>query len=163
MTCFAFFGGCAMLSLLLRQRRQPLASRVVIAFMILLVLGGFTLGVRQYRAMKPAAIEHYAAAAHNAFQAGNAKDAAEEAQRVLRLAPGHAGAMQIVDTLHRQYRDAALAALAAADAKAAMDNAQNAINLKGRESDARDLLAEAKALQKAQNKAAKAESENAEQ
>ena len=43
-----------------------------------------------------------------------------------------------------------------------MDNAQNAINLKGRESDARDLLAEAKALQKAQNKAAKAESENAE-
>ncbi len=162
MTCFAFFGGCAMLSLLLRQRRQPLASRVVIAFMILLVLGGFTLGVRQYRAMKPAAIEHYAAAAHNAFQAGNAKDAAEEAQRVLRLAPGHAGAMQIVDALHRQYRDAALAALAAADAKAAMDNAQNAINLKGRESDARDLLAEAKALQKAQNKAAKAESENAE-
>ena len=163
MTCFAFFGGCAMLSLLLRQRRQPLASRVVIAFMILLVLGGFTLGVRQYRAMKPAAIEHYAAAAHTAFQAGNAKDAAEEAQRVLRLAPDHTDAMRIVDALHQQYRDAALAALAAADAKAAMDNAQNAINLKGRESDARDLLAEAKALQKAQNKAAKAESENAEQ
>ena len=162
MTCFAFFGGCAMLSLLLRQRRKPLASRVVIAFMILLVLGGFTMGVRQYRAMKPAAIEHYAAAAHNAFQAGNAKDAAEEAQRVLRLAPGHAGAMQIVDALHRQYRDAALAALADSDAKAAMDNAQNAINLKGRESDARDLLAKAKALQKAQDKAAKAESENAE-
>ncbi len=162
MTCFAFFGGCAMLSLLLRQRRQPLASRVVIAFMILLVLGGFTLGVRQYRAMKPAAIEHYAAAAHTAFQAGNAKDAAEEAQRVLRLAPDHTGAMRIVDALHQQYRDAALAALADSDAKAAMDNAQNAINLKGRESDARDLLAEAKALQKAQNKAAKAESENAE-
>ena len=51
--------------------------------------------------MKPAAIEHYAAAAHTAFQAGNAKDAAEEAQRVLRLAPDHTGAMRIVDALHQ--------------------------------------------------------------
>ena len=157
MTCFAFFGGCAMLSLLLRQQQKPAASRAVIAFMVLLVVGGFTTGIRKYRAMKPVAIEHYAAAADAAFQAGDDKDAAEEAQRVLRLAPAHAGALQIVGVLHDRLVAAAEAALAAGDAKAAIDHAQNAINLKGRETPARALLAEAKALHKAQDKAAKAD------
>ena len=153
MTCFAFFGGCAMLSLLLRQRQKPLASRAVIAFMVLLVLGGFITGTRKYRAMKPLAIEHYAAAAQTAFQTGNTKDAAEEAQRVLRLMPDHAGAMQIVDAIHDQYVAAATAALAEGHAKSAMENAQNAINLKGRDTPARSILAEAKTLNKTQQKA----------
>lgn len=161
MTCFAFFGGCAMLSLLLRQKKKPLASRAVIAFMALLVAGGVTTGIRKYRAMKPLAIEHYAAAAQDAFGAGQIQDAAEDAQRVLRLAPGHAGATQIVDAIHDQYAAAAAAALAAGDAKAAIENAQNAINLKGRDTDARSLLAEAKALDKAQDKADAAEAQDA--
>ena len=157
MTCFAFFGGCAMLSLLLRQKNKPGASRAVIGFMVLLVLGGLTTGIRKYRAMKPGAIAHYAAAAQNAFGAGNVDDAAEDAQRVLRLAPDHAGAAQIVDTIHDQYAAAAAAALAAGDAKAAIENAQNAINLKGRDTGARSLLADAKALDKTQDETAGAD------
>ena len=156
MTCFAFFGGCAMLSLLLRQKGRSAASRAVIAFMALLVLGGFTVGVRQYRAMKPIAVEHYADAARDAFRSGNDKNAAEEALRVLRLAPDHAGAVRIVETIHDRHASAAAAALAAGDARGAIENAQNAINLKGRKSGARSILAEAKALDKAQDKAAKA-------
>ena len=154
MTCFAFFGGCAMLSLLLRQRGKSSASRAVIAFMALLLAGGAFVGVRQYRAMKPVAIAHYAATADAAFRADQAKKAAEEAQRVLRLAPGHSGALQIVDALHGRYASAARDALAAGDAKSALENAQNAINLKGRSSPAIPLLAEAKALDKANRKAA---------
>ena len=154
MTCFAFFGGCAMLSLLLRQRGQSAASRAVIAFMVLLVLGGFTTGVRQYRAMKPVAVDHYAAAAQAAFQADDAKTAAKEAQRVLRLAPGRADTLQIVETLHDRYAAAARDALAAGNAKAALENAQNAINLLGRASPAIPLLADAKALEKAQKQSA---------
>ncbi len=153
MTCFAFFGGCAMLSLLLRQKNKPLASRAVIAFMALLVVGGFTVGTRKYAAMKPVAIDHYAAAAQSAFQAGDEANAAEEAQRVLRLAPGHADALQIVGTIHDRHVAATRAALAAGDAKAAMESAQSAINLKGRESPARELLVEAKALNKTLEKA----------
>ena len=153
MTCFAFFGGCAMLSLLLRQQKKPLASRAVIAFMALLVVGGFTVGTRKYAAMKPVAIDHYAASAQSAFQAGNEANAAEEAQRVLRLAPGHADALQIVGSIHDRHVAATRAALAAGDAKAAMENAQSAINLKGRDSPGRELLAEAKALNKTLEKA----------
>ena len=154
MTCFAFFGGCAMLSLLLRQRGQSAASRTVIAFMLLLVLGGFTTGVRQYRAMKPVAIAHYAAAARDAFQADDAKTAAKEAQRVLRLGAGRADTLQIVETLHDRYTAAARDALAARDARSALENAQNAINLLGRSSPAIPLLADAKALEKAQKQSA---------
>ncbi len=121
MTCFAFFGGCAMLSLLLRQKGKALASRAVIGFMALLVIGGFTVGIGKYRTMKPVAIEHYAAAAQDAFQAGDTKTATKEAQRVLRLAPGHAGSMQIVDTVHDQFVVAAQTALAAGDAKSAIE------------------------------------------
>ena len=155
MTCFAFFGGCAMLSLLLRQRGKSSASRAVIAFMALLVAGGAFVGVRQYRAMKPVAIDHYAASADAAFRADNPKKAAEEAQRVLRLSPGHSVAVQIVDALHGRYASAARDALAAGDAKSALENAQSAINLKGRSSPAIPMLAEAKALEKANRQAAK--------
>ncbi len=157
MTCFAFFGGCAMLSLLLRQKQKPAASRAVIAFMVLLVAGGFTVGVRKYRAMKPVAIAHYAASAQEAYRAGNEKDAADESLRVLRLAPGHAEILRIVDAIHDRHVAAAQAALAAGDAQAAMESAQNAINLKGRESAARGLLAEAKALNKILEKAERLE------
>ena len=157
MTCFAFFGGCAMLSLLLRQKKKPAASRAIIAFMVLLVAGGFTVGVRKYRAMKPVAIDHYAASAQAAYRAGNEKDATDEALRVLRLAPGHADALRIVDEVHDRHVAAARAALAAGDAKAAMESAQNAINLKGRDSAARGLLAEAKALNKTLEKAERLE------
>ena len=57
--------------------------------------------------------------------------------------------------MHERQVAAAQNAMAAGDAEAAIEHAQNAINLKGRESTARDLLAEAKALQKAQEAAAK--------
>jgi MFS transporter, OPA family, glycerol-3-phosphate transporter len=52
MTCFAFFGGCAMLALLLRQNGKSAASRVVIALMVLMVASGIGLGVPQYRKQK---------------------------------------------------------------------------------------------------------------
>ena len=150
MTCFAFFGGCAMLSLLLRQTNKPLASRAVIAFMALLVLGGAIVGVREYRRMKPLALDHYISSATSAFEDGRMNDAIDDAQRVLRLFPDQADAREIVNTFHDEFVAAARAALAAGDAPAAIENAQNAINLMGRESDARALLAEAKALNKAQ-------------
>lgn len=160
MTCFAFFGGCAMLSLLLRQKNKPVASRAVIGFMGLLVIGGATFGVHHYRTMKPIAVAHYAIAAQDAFQAGNNPDAAKEAQRVLRLAPNHAAAAAIVDAIHDQFAAAAVTALAAGDAEAAIENAQNAINLKGRDTSARTTLTEAILLKKTQEKAAKAEKQD---
>ena len=55
-----------------------------------------------------------------------------------------------MNTFHDEFVAAARQALAAGDAGDAIENAQNAINLKGRDSDARALLAEAKALNKAQ-------------
>ena len=71
MTCFAFFGGCAMLSLLFRQKGRQTASRAVIAFMVLLVVAAIGLGVPKYRAQKAAhelrvAAEEAAAAAEEA-------------------------------------------------------------------------------------------------
>ena len=68
--------------------------------------------------------------------------------------PDHAGAMEIVNSIHGQFVAAASAALAAGDAKAAIENAQNAINLKGRDPQARSILSEAKTLGKSQEKAA---------
>jgi MFS transporter, OPA family, glycerol-3-phosphate transporter len=52
MTCFAFFGGCAMLALLFRQKGRRTASRAVIAFMVLLVIAAISIGVPQYRHQK---------------------------------------------------------------------------------------------------------------
>ena len=71
MTCFAFFGGCAMLALLLRQKNRQAASRGVIAFMALLVVAAIGLGVPKYRQQKAAheirvAAEEAAAAAEEA-------------------------------------------------------------------------------------------------
>ncbi len=68
MFCFAFFGGCAMLSLQLRQKGRALASRAVIALMAALVLAAIAIGVPQYRQQKAAhearvAAEEAAAAA----------------------------------------------------------------------------------------------------
>ena len=61
MTCFAFFGGCAMLSLLLRQKGRPGASRSVIAFMLVLLLLAATIGIPAYRRQKAAHLEKLAA------------------------------------------------------------------------------------------------------
>jgi peptidoglycan/LPS O-acetylase OafA/YrhL len=71
MMCFAFFGGCAMLALLLRQKNRPAASRGVIAFMVLLAVAAIGLGVPKYREQKAAheirvAAEEAAAAAEEA-------------------------------------------------------------------------------------------------
>ncbi len=52
MTCFAFFGGCSMLSLLLRQKGRRPASRAVIAFMVLLVAAAAAIGIPNYRRQK---------------------------------------------------------------------------------------------------------------
>lgn len=162
MTCFAFFGGCAMLALLLRQRGKSLASRIVIAFMVLLVVGGATFGIQQYRRMKPVAIEHYIVTANEAFADNQIEAAADDAQRVLRLTPGQPDALRIVDSIHDTYVAAAQDAMAIGDATTAMKQAQSAINLKGRESTARQLLIDAKSLNKAQKDSAEAEATAAE-
>ncbi len=52
MTCFAFFGGCAMLSLLFRQNGRQTASRIVIGFMALIVIAAVIFGIPQYRKQK---------------------------------------------------------------------------------------------------------------
>ncbi|MDD2240490.1 MAG: MFS transporter [Kiritimatiellae bacterium] len=162
MTCFAFFGGCAMLALLLRQRGKSLASRIVIAFMVLLVVGGATFGIQQYRSMKPVAIEHYIVTANEAFADNQIEAAADDAQRVLRLTPGQPDALRIVDSIHDTYVAAAQDAMAIGDATTAMKQAQSAINLKGRESTARQLLIDAKSLNKAQKDSAGTEATAAE-
>ena len=71
MTCFAFFGGCAMLALLLRQKGRQAASRAVIAAMVLLVVGAAAIGFPKYKQQKAAheirvAAEEAAAAAEEA-------------------------------------------------------------------------------------------------
>lgn len=52
MTFFAFFGGCAMLSLLLRQKGRKAASRAVVAFMLLLVVTVTAIGIPNYMKQK---------------------------------------------------------------------------------------------------------------
>ena len=54
MTCFAFFGGCAMLSLLFRQKGKGIASRAVIAFMVLLIAAAAAVGIPGYIRQKAA-------------------------------------------------------------------------------------------------------------
>ena len=71
MFCFAFLGGCAMLSLLLRQKGRSAASRAVLAFMAFLIAGGLAVGVPKYRQQKAlhearVAAEEAAAAAEEA-------------------------------------------------------------------------------------------------
>ena len=163
MTCFAFFGGCAMLALLLRQKGQAIASRTVIGFMVLLVVGGATVGIQKYRSMKPLAIKHYIVTANEAFAANDIDAAADDAQRVLRLVPGQSDALHIVDSIHDAYVAAAQDAMAAGDAATAMEQAQNAINLKGRDSVARALLVDAKTLNRAQKNSPEAEAPVAEE
>lgn len=148
MTCFAFFGGCAMLSLLFRQTGKQKASRAVIAFMVCLVIAGAAIGTQRYRVMKPAAIAHYSETAQAAFTSGDIASAAEDAQRVLRLQPDNTAAAQIVDSIHDQYVAKAQAAIAAANPREAIRESQNAINLKGNSETARALLTESQALQK---------------
>ena len=148
MTCFAFFGGCAMLSLLFRQKGNQKASRAVIAFMVLLVIAGATIGTQRYRVMKPQAITHYSETALAAFEDDNYSRAAEDAQRVLRLDPEHAEAARIVDSIHDHYVEQAKEAIAAAAPRRAITAAQNAINLKGKSVAARELLTQSQQLQK---------------
>ncbi len=72
MTCFAFFGGCAMLSMLFRQTGRRTASRAVIAFMVLLVVAAIGIGVPKYRAQKAAHEARLAADAAAALPAEQA-------------------------------------------------------------------------------------------
>ena len=69
MTCFAFFGGCAMLSLLFRQNGRRTASRAVVAFMVLLVVAAISIGVPQYRKQKAIHEKQVAAKAVAAVEA----------------------------------------------------------------------------------------------
>ena len=66
MTCFAFFGGCAMLALMLRQNGRRGASRALIAFMVLMVVGGIAYGVPKYRVQKAVHAQQLAAEAEAA-------------------------------------------------------------------------------------------------
>ena len=94
MTGFAFFGGCAMLSLLLRQTRHQAASVAVRVFMVLLVAAGIAFGTARYRAMHPVAVDFYARNAAELLAAGDHVKSLEDASRVLRLSPGHESASQ---------------------------------------------------------------------
>lgn len=94
MTGFAFFGGCAMLSLLLRQTHHQAASVAVRVFMVLLVAAGIAFGMSRYRTMHPKAVEFYASNAATLLASGDNVKALEDASRVLRLSPGHDSASQ---------------------------------------------------------------------
>lgn len=94
MTCFAFFGGCAMLSLLMRQKGRLGISIAVRVFMGLLVIAGIAFGMARYRAMRPVAIEFYSEAAAQTLADGNATKALEDASRVLRLDAAQPAAQQ---------------------------------------------------------------------
>jgi OPA family glycerol-3-phosphate transporter-like MFS transporter len=96
MACFAFFGGCAMLSLLLRQTRHQTASRTVIAVMVLLAAGGLIFGRCQYRLMHPRAVAHYTETAEKMLKDGNLAKAVEYASRVARIDVGNAKAAEIL-------------------------------------------------------------------
>ena len=96
MACFAFFGGCAMLSLLLRQQRRATASRAVLAAMGIMVIGGVIFGRAQYRKMHPRAVEHYTRQADALLQEGDAAKATEYAARVARIDRGNKKAAEIM-------------------------------------------------------------------
>lgn len=89
MTCFAFFGGCAMLALLFRQKGRQGACRAVIALMLALVVAAIGLGVPKYREQKAAhKIKVAAEAAAQAEAAAEAEaKAAAEAAHPKRIAP----------------------------------------------------------------------------
>lgn len=89
MTCFAFFGGCAMLALLFRQKGRQGACRAVIALMLALVVAAISLGVPKYREQKAAhKIKVAAEAAAQAEAAAEAEaKAAAEAAHPKRIAP----------------------------------------------------------------------------
>lgn len=97
MACFAFFGGCAMLSLLLRQQQRRYSSRIVIAFMVLLAISGIVFGRIQYRTMHPKAVALYTELAQTMLDEKNFPKAAEYAARVNRIAPGNQTAAQILN------------------------------------------------------------------
>ena len=81
MTCFAFFGGCAMLALLFRQKGRQGACRAVIALMLALVVAAISLGVPKYREQKAAhKIKVAAEAAAQAEADAQATAAAAEAE-----------------------------------------------------------------------------------
>lgn len=87
MTCFAFFGGCAMLSLLMRQTGRQTISIAVRIAMAFLVIGGLAFGITRYRMMHPKAVAYYQNAAAQSLLHHNYKKSLEDASRVLRLDP----------------------------------------------------------------------------
>jgi MFS family permease len=139
MTCFAFFGGCAMLSLLLRQKGRPLGSRVVIGFMALLVIGGMYFGTTKYGAMKPVAIDHYTQTAAAALQESDLKKAGDDAKRVLRLQADHTEAQAILDSVIERYLVDARAAMERGDAVQALNNVGDILNLQADHEAAREI------------------------
>ena len=97
MTCFAFFGGCAMLSLQFRQKGRLGASRAVIAFMVLLVVAAIGVGVPKYHAQKAAHEARIAAA--EAAAAAEAPPQAEAAKAAETAEPenGHSRIAPAID------------------------------------------------------------------
>lgn len=150
MTCFAFFGGCAMLSLLLRQNGHARSSVAVRVFMALLVLGGIAFGLNRYRAMHPVAVAHYRQAAADYLAAGDPKKALEDASRVLRLAPADPDASQTaVASALRLARDASKRK----DVKEMTDCAKRILALDPDHPEAQKILKRADRLRKKQEEA----------
>ena len=79
MTCFAFFGGCSMLSLLLRQKGNRLASRAIIAFMVFLIATAAAIGIPTYHRQKAAHEQKLAAEAAAVADTANVAAPAEQA------------------------------------------------------------------------------------
>ena len=107
MTCFAFFGGCAMLSLLMRQTGRQKISVAVRIFMVALVAAGVWFGVDRYQAMHPVAVAEYTRIAAEKLAAGDTKKALEDASRVLRLDAANADAAKTaIDAAYALAKDA---------------------------------------------------------
>ena len=150
MTGFAFFGGCAMLSLLLRQTGRQAASVAVRVFMVLLVAAGIAFGMSRYRTMHPQAVSFYASNAAALLASGDNAKALEDASRVLRLSPGHPDAS----------RTAVASALALAkdaskrkDINAMTDYSKRILAIEPDHSQAAKILARADRLRKKQEAA----------
>ncbi len=153
MTCFAFFGGCAMLSLLMRQTGRRKISVAVRIFMVALVAAGIWFGVDRYRAMHPVAVAEYTRIAAEKLAQGDTKKALEDASRVLRLDAGNAEAAQTaIDAAYALAQDAAKAD----DIKGMTDYSKRILAIDAGHEGAQKILRRADRLRKKQEAAEEA-------
>lgn len=149
MSCFAFFGGCAMLSLLMRQTGRGLVSKIVIAFMALIVVGGVCYGRHQYRAMHPKAVECYLERSTNFLAEKNYDKALEDASRVLRLSADNEKAQAtVIESAGALAKDA----MAKGDVNHMTDYARRILDIDADNALAKEVLGRADSLRNKKDK-----------